>query len=640
MNLYLLAWQFPHDQHAAAVAELRRVAQEVYPHLDPDTLWHHSGGQGALAASLHTAASAASPRTYVYHGDDHVTFFDGLPVDRTGRFNAHRAEDLAVHWQQLPQCLEGSFAAVRVAKDPAQIELLTDPLGMEHVYYLRRGDVWLLSNSVRLLERVGKATALDPLGVSLYFAVGWVGADRTLRHDVRVLPGGQKVVWRRDTPGPSHAGYFQRAGLARWRSGALTRDSVEALADSLTQMLRCLSRSLGKLNCPLSAGHDTRLLAALLIHAGIPARYFTFGYYDATDIRVASHIARLFGLEHSISDDAVEDRLTANVSEELRARWDEVSRRLVAENDGMVSLILADQLVGENTGRAARLGSYLHGGGGEIARSFYGMPATFIHAGTPGAVLRNLLTHLVSDHGGLITPEATGLARSYLRGFLEECLEEGFTPPDLPDLFYTYERVRRWVGNIFRWGAMREDHFYPFCTRPFIETAFSLSALYRWSEPIHYELIRHLVPRLLPVPSDKPWRSQRPVLNRLKFLGSFSYGVVRRQLPGLQPLVSGVRAGIRRLLARRSADQPVPGGLANAENGFDSDTMAALVEVKREQIREVCFSQPRSLVWSFVHRPAFERLLSPSAGAQERRRHYEVLYAIATVFYYDGPRNT
>ena len=74
--------------------------------------------------------------------------------------------------------LERQFVVVREANNPPCIELLTDFLGMEQAYYFHQGKMWLVSNSVRLLAQICKSSALDPLGISLFLTVGWVGLQQ------------------------------------------------------------------------------------------------------------------------------------------------------------------------------------------------------------------------------------------------------------------------------------------------------------------------------------------------------------------------------------------------------------------------------------------------------------------------------
>jgi asparagine synthase (glutamine-hydrolysing) len=277
VNLYVVGWNLPEELSTVALAELRQMT-EVYPQLDPKTTWHFGKGEGAFAASVHTATQAAAPRRYVWQSEEQVTIYDGCPVDRTGSFPAHDAETLSSHWDRLPEVLEGQFAVVRLTGDPPGIELLIDWLGVAQVYYVHHGNMWLVSNSVGLISRIVDASAWDPLGVSLFLSVGFVGGDRTLRRDVRVIPGGEHWQWQQDSIEPRRQAYYpvSKPASQREEPTPLARH-LEQLADQLTGICRNLGQRFGELECPLTGGRDSRLLAALLISGGIPAKYFTGG---------------------------------------------------------------------------------------------------------------------------------------------------------------------------------------------------------------------------------------------------------------------------------------------------------------------------------------------------------------------------
>src|SRR5262249_31388845 len=136
-------------------------------------------------------------------------------------------------------------------------------------------------------------------------------------------------------------------------------------------------------------------------------------------------------------------------------------------------------------------------------------------------------------------------------------------------------------------------------------------------EPIHYQLVKYLVPRLVHLPLEMPWRSQWPPLNYLRFMTTLAYQTM------IRPLLP------RKLIHWLTSRKPI----------YDSDyknNMLTVLEAKGEQIRQVCLDQSASLVWSLVNRSMFERLLSPATEAGVRAEFWVILFQIATVFYYAG----
>jgi len=615
MNLFILAWNPPDGLLPSALAELRHMA-EVYPQLDPTTLWHYNNeDEMAFAASMHTAEHAATPRRYVFRSHGHVTFYDGCLIDRVGGFQAHNAEALSSQWAQLPEALEGRFVAVRITRQPSCLELLIDPLGMAQVYYLHQGNVWLISNSVRLLMNLSKTRVLDPLGVSLLLTLGWAGADRTLQREIHVIPGGQRWIWQPGQREPRREVYFDPSMLARRRQRALTRAEYERLGEELMHICSTLAQSYGELQCPLTGGRDSRLMAALLIRGGIKAKYHTFGPADNPDIPIGAQIAQAFDLPYKARIRTAED----NIKLSDAAIW-----RFIQQNDGMAKLETIFALrnypsLGEYPFYSDRLSVTLAGTGGEIARGYYSHPKLFLGRHGVKDLQRSLTGRVVRGYDGLVRWEALALAQAYVQRYVEQAIEVGVAPLDVPDLFYVSERVRRWAGSLHRIVMPIFDPVSPFCTRPFVEAAFRLPAWHRYTEPIHYQLMQLLVPELQRIPFDKPWRSQRPVMNIVRWIGQ----------QGMRKASEPIRRVWRRQPSGEAARVP-----AVKSPSWREVEWGGWLETQYPRWRELCLDQAESALWSFVNRPLFERITSPAATPAERRRCLQGLYNVATLFYY------
>lgn len=611
MNLFVLGWNLPAPMFTVAHTELRKMI-EVYPQLDLNTIWAYGKGGTAFAVSMHTASRAAAPRCYVSQTNDQVTFYDGCLVDRTGVFAAYNAVELSLHWERLPEALEGQFVVARVTKSPPSIEMLTDPIGMEQVYYLHLQNMWLISNSVALIARIGKTSALDPLGASLFLSMGFVGGDRTLRRDIRTIPGGQHWKFQQNNVEPIRKAYFTVSGLARQRQKVPALPDVGKLAEELTKICQTLAETYGELHCPITGGRDSRLLVSLLIHSGIRAEYYTGGIQSNVDVIIGTQIAEIFKLPHKVI------ATTSDLIEE----WDTASWNLIRQHDGMVSLWQVADLLGQPS-HIDRLGMNLWGVGGEMARGLYSAPENFLFNCSKERMQRYFIKRFVSNRAGLVRHEATALAEAFLLHLVEKAIDQGFSPIDAPDVFYTYQRLRRWGGSNARKGLSIYDNYPLFCTRPFIESAFNMSALRRCSEPLHYGIIRLLAPQLHSLPFDRGsyatkasgnWRSQKPHINIARLLG--------------EQLANRVSQGIRRRLMwqlRSSNSTRTP-----------TSAQALWLETNCLKLRDICLSQQDSTLWKLLNRPLFERITAPTTSPAERNRYMEGLIDVATLFYYQS----
>src|SRR5689334_17406893 len=132
MNIFLAGLGLSDSMNIAATQALESITS-VYPQLDRKTLgvWNQ---RNAFIGTMHTNPAIASPRDYVAKSGEMLTVFSGTPISSDGKIIPHRAADLASHWNQLPQKLDGQFAAVKVDLKNLQLDVLTDPLGMEQVY--------------------------------------------------------------------------------------------------------------------------------------------------------------------------------------------------------------------------------------------------------------------------------------------------------------------------------------------------------------------------------------------------------------------------------------------------------------------------------------------------------------------------
>ena len=128
--------------------------------------------------------------------------------------------------------------------------------------------------------------ALDPMGVSMYLKLGHVLGEHTLRQGIHVVPAGQR--WRINARHPSieKECYYGPAQFAGNQSNRSVLPHVAELAEALQRPLRTLGSHFDSLVCPLTGGKDSRLVAALLLNAGLDARYFTFGNGDGDDARI------------------------------------------------------------------------------------------------------------------------------------------------------------------------------------------------------------------------------------------------------------------------------------------------------------------------------------------------------------------
>jgi asparagine synthase (glutamine-hydrolysing) len=538
---------------------------------------------------MHPSNSFVAPRRYVHFDKEGGCLYDGIGADATGTVTAHDAKSLYQAWERLPDLLEGQFTVIRVATRPATLELMTDPIGMKQVYTRQLDEGWLVSNSVNLLHRIRPDCALDKTALSVFITSAWIVGDNTFRENISVVPGGQLWRWTELSSTPRQSAYYSRKHLL---SCNLDDADLTLTANTLATICADVARRFGPLQCPLTAGRDSRLLAALLAHGDVSASYYTDGLPDSTDVITGRELARVGDLPYS------------NVPKSLSAineKWDELSRVFIQQTDGMVSLWqIADVF---EPAPIDRLQARIWGAGGEIARGNYYEPKTFLKRTTVHDAVRALQNRLVGTGGRLATPAARIVTGRLVAEFAHAAADDGFSPFDSLDLFFVEQITRRASGCDIRKVEATYDLLAPLCTRPFIEATFATPARERFSEPIHRTLIPSLAPHLERVAYDcGRWRPKSATLNGLHWY---------------------LRTAKIRLFGERSRKR----------RAFDQSHW---IEARREWIRSFCLDQETSSIWDVADKQKFDTVMSDSTTVKARFEYKADICQVLTAFCYEA----
>jgi asparagine synthase (glutamine-hydrolysing) len=471
-----------------AAGRLRRAVIDVGHEfrLDPQTLWQASSPTSVLyAAGQHHSERSIGNRRYMAHSGQEIALCDGLPLDGSGSLIACDAEQLRRHWGSLPELLEGEFCAARLDLAGDAVEILVDPLGLLPVFYASDGPRAVISTSAGVVASVLGLHRPDLLAVASFVAFEWAIERRTFLAGMRALPGG--CVHRLDAGGLRSSQHFGPASLVARKRGS---SSTATLAEQLEGLTSAAVGAGGPVRCPLTAGRDTRVMAAILRSIDAPATFYTGGEPDSIDVLLARELAARFDLDHEVQR-----------THESQRDWTLAATRFMSQTEGLSSLVqLVDYIELEEP--ADRIGVTLWGVGGEIGR-----PGSALRKIAPNLPLlsrlplvQRRLLDLRIDDGGLLTDDGRELVATHLRSFADERLDEGWPTRELSEAFYTFGRVACWGAGGVRRAAGTSDLFSPYCTRPFIRYCFSLSPGERYLEAPHYRLLSRI---------DRPLRNHR-----------------------------------------------------------------------------------------------------------------------------------
>jgi len=606
MHCFVVAWNLPEELHHRQASSLVALA-DVYETLDATSLWSRQHGPLSVA-SIQSSPEHHGARRYRHIDRDGFTLVDGLCIDLDGKFSAFDAAELAQHWSRIPASVDGQFILVRGRQEPAMLEIVTDSVGVLQLFYARYGSGWVVSNSVQVLKDLLAVNECDPLGTASYLSLGWCVANSTLVRGIECIPGGQHWCWRMGEDSPRRNTYFGRGDLIHKGQRPLSPDAVATLGRTLLDTVKPLG-ALGKVECPITAGRDSRVMTALLTTAKVPATYFTSGSEGDPDLEIGRQFAKRFRLPYRVG----QEHESASDAE-----WEAATWRLVQQTDGMGTLAHVAYALRSSTVPQARC-VHLYGAGGETARIsfFQDHEPLYYMLPLPGAAAKRLLSRVMLSYHGtpLIRPETEALVKRYLDSFVDRMFDDGFASTELEALFYLEERVRRWSGNNFRQVTSYRDVFTPFCTRAFTTAAFSVPLLYRYADHVHYELLGLLNPDMQRFPFQRPWRPQNPRALRIMLLRHY----FRECKGNLVELV-------RRVWHR--TNQPQVGGYARANQ------QAVWLEQYLPQLRQRVFDQASSPLWDYIDRRHLEHLLDPDTPAAERYGSRRALFHALTLFHY------
>lgn len=594
MNLFVFAWNADPTYHARARAVLRAM-DETFPLLDVATVGEARSAHG-FATWMHHADDVTGPRRYVHRDDGALVLYDGTVVAPNTRLAFHDAAVLADHWPDLTERLEGPFVALRFDTGIDTAEIVNDAMGTHTTYVCRSGDAWWIGNSVRLLAACAGAETLDLTAAAQFVAQGTPTDHRTLVSGITKLPPAQRWTWSGAT-GPRQASYWSFGELVARSKRTFDRSAAAELAREMQAPLRVLAERFPPLQCPITGGRDSRMLAALTIAEGLPTEYFTYGPDKDEDVVYASRIAERLGLTY---------RRKERSAEALVAAWHEASLRTLRKNDGLVTLMHAQNAV-DVPDRLERLPVMLYGGGGERTRSKH-LRTTFL---LWPSVQRAIDVVQQTRLSGLsfVREDVRGTLLEGTAATIRGLVDLGFPPVDLLDAYGLVVHDGRWVATEGRQRADHKDVFMPFLSRAYMSVAFGTPASERAVERIPYLLLGQLSADLRDMPTSSPWPA-RNVAGAL-----------------LQAYGEKARRKFNRARARSSKVRTSP----VVRTRERVDVLSTLLPTWREQFLD----RTGSPLWQAVDRARFEHLTSDGTNADERKKSLTNLYRVGTVLSFE-----
>jgi asparagine synthase (glutamine-hydrolysing) len=592
MHIFAVAADIPDLTPERLSGAVARAAHEF--RLDMSTAWSAQSRAGAIAAAGVHHGDAGRPRRYVARASEKLTLFDGLPVDPEGEHVAHDAATLRAGWNSWADRLEGQFAAAQIDLESERAEIRLDTFGLVGVFVARKDGGVLASTSIRVIQSLLGMNTPDAIGVSALMGTGSI-LDRTLVDGVVPLRGG--AVHRLGGGSIVMRSIFGPESIANRSREKL---SAAELATRMTRLTVSATRDVGPVQCPITAGRDSRVLVALLTAGGVTADFYTAGRNGDPDVDISADLAAHFGLSH---------RVIVPGGSEAPIDGVEAAARYVEQNEGLSTLIqLVDYI--ELTETPPRIGLKLWGGGGELGRS-RGLAIAIANlpvAGRLPGLQRWALDKGFTGNGlDYMTPQGTALLDAHFDQFFEDRRGEGWTASELSESLFAFAGPG-WGQGDPRRAAGVDDLFSPFRSRMFAEYCMALTPAERYVEVPHHGLLMQLSPPLREFRYEFPFPTPRPRLASVRAMREIG------------------------LLARRRLGLISRATTAGGGEWF----MPAWIEQNIGLLREL-FEPADSPLWEFIAREQIMRLVRGST--EDRAPHVASLLRAATIFWlFSGPR--
>ena len=583
MNLFVVGTSDAGADPAPAERALRDLLERL-PFFEPARIetWRSADGRAAAACVSHPPEEAGGVR-YTAFEPERMAMWSGRPFVWTGDEEADGRAPLDPGFYLVRPVadwagrLDGRVTAVRYAG--GELEAYSDPLGAYPLFEAEAAGGRWLSNSAELLRAMRGGRELEPAVVASLVGGGWSLSGDPVWAGVRRIPRGEDLLPL------ERIAKLPGAGFDPDRAAHLLVAAVRAVADWPGRPSVV----------PVTGGRDSRLVLAAALAAGIEFDVRTGGDPGEPDVEVARRLAEVVGREHRL--------LEHDPHGSLESDWRRAAEVVALASSGTASL--ADAAGYPLGPREGPLPLWHSGQGGEVARAYYGTGEGLDRNGLADHLYRRFVgrrpgrTEVLSDDG-------VRLVQRQVRAFVDEQLDAGADPVDVPDLFYLLKRMGTWAGPGHGCVELVRDTTSPLWTSRLLPDLLGLPAPERARDLFHRRVLERLAPELVEVPFEagEGWPEQRsPASERVRRVTT---------------------------LARKAAAEAqrrVRGAIARGESGEQHDAFGAVLA----DVRELVLSSADHSAWPLLDRARVERLLGREPASLDAMSRYYV-WRLATLF--------
>ena len=255
--------------------------------------------------------------------------------------------------------LNGLFHGLVIDQARGTATLFNDRYGMHRLCYHQSEDGFYFAGEAKaILAARPELRRADEQGLGEFVACSCVLGNRTIFKDIYVLPGGSAWTFRNAVLDNKTA-YFQPK---EWEEQVplSEKDYYRELRDVFAESLPLYFSGAERAGMTLTGGLDTRLIMAWhkAERGALPC--YTFGgmLRECGDVRIARHIARMYGQRHEVIP----------IAREFLSRFPHYAERSVYMSEGGADIYRASDLYVSEKARAIAPAKVVGTYGSEIIR--------------------------------------------------------------------------------------------------------------------------------------------------------------------------------------------------------------------------------------------------------------------------------
>lgn len=411
--------------------------------------------------------------------------------------------------EEIRNSCNGEYSVVHYNELQNKLTAFNDRLSLEKIYFYNdKTGTTIISNRIRLIKEVIQTSSPDIETLNWLSAIGIIIGNKTSEKSILSLPQGAFLTIQNGKLKIHENHVFmidakfnqklvktfkQRFPLSLLKNKSSLDHFIDKAIDECVTNIKIPLDKLPNTPLPLSGGKDSRAVLALIYHYNkeMNPNMFSNGFEENADIVVARNISTHYGIN-----------LRVNIPKTFAERdKDWIINRMkghVYQTDGMLGAWDAKGYTAPAGGLA------LTGHIGEVYRSSYNKSGKLNLSS-----VETMSKMLNFNRGGLLRPEIVKHYESKFQERISFYLDNGAQPEDVPDLFYSIERIPNVIAELRRTDGYSKRLVNPLYTESLIKLAFYLGGKQRAADRIHFEIINRIDPWLASQPfADDHWDSK------------------------------------------------------------------------------------------------------------------------------------